>query len=61
MDFLHGERLLAEYSDDLFEPSTIAGKVRIMVTMPSEAADYYLIVHNLLEQGMDYNAHQLRS
>jgi hypothetical protein len=39
MDFLHGERLLAEYSDDLFEPSTTAGKVCIMVTMPSEAAD----------------------
>ena len=53
MDFLHGERLLAEHTDALFGPSTTAGKVRIMVTMPSEAADDYLIVHNLLQQGMD--------
>ncbi len=53
MDFLHGERLLAEHTDALFGSSTTAGKVRIMVTMPSEAADDYLIVHNLLEQGMD--------
>ncbi len=53
MDFLHGERLLAEHTDALFGPSTTAGKVRIMVTMPSEAADDYLIVHNLLLQGMD--------
>ena len=28
-------------------------RVRIMVTMPSEAADDYLLVHNLLQQGMD--------
>ena len=53
MDFLHGERLLAEHTDALFGPSTTVGKVRIMVTLPSEAADDYLIVHNLLQQGMD--------
>ncbi len=53
MDFLHGERLLAEHTDALFGSSTLAGKVRIMVTMPSEAADDYFIVHNLLQQGMD--------
>ncbi len=53
MDFFHGERLLAEHTDALFGPSTTPGKVRIMVTMPSEAADDYLIVHNLLQQGMD--------
>ncbi len=52
MDFLHGERLLTEHTDALFGAST-TGKVRIMVTMPSEAADDYLIVYNLLEQGMD--------
>lgn len=53
IDFAHGERLLAEHTDALLGPATTGRKVRIMVTMPSEAADDYLLVHNLLKQGMD--------
>jgi len=53
IDFAHGERLLAEHTDALLGSATTGRKVRIMVTMPSEAADDYLLVHNLLKQGMD--------
>ena len=53
IDFTHGERLLAEHTDALLGSATPGRKVRIMVTMPSEAADDYLLVHNLLQQGMD--------
>lgn len=53
IDFAQGERLLAEHTDALLGPATTGRKVRIMVTMPSEAADDYLLVHNLLQQGMD--------
>jgi pyruvate kinase len=53
IDFAHGEQLLAEHTDTLLGPATAGRKVRIMVTMPSEAADDPLLVHNLLQQGMD--------
>jgi len=53
IDFAHGERLLAEHTDALLGPATTGRTVRIMVTMPSEAAEDYLLVHNLLQQGMD--------
>lgn len=52
-DFAYGERLLAEHTDALLGAATTGRKVRIMVTMPSDAADDYLLVHNLLQQGMD--------
>ncbi|MBW8328941.1 MAG: pyruvate kinase [Thiobacillus sp.] len=52
-DFSYGERLLAEHTDALLGPASKGRKVRIMVTMPSDAADDYLLVHNLLQQGMD--------
>ena len=52
-DFAYGERLLAEHADALLGPATAGRKVRIMVTMPSDAADDYLLVHDLLQQGMD--------
>ena len=52
VDFVNGQRLLAEHTHTLLG-SVPAGAVRIMVTMPSEAADDYLLVHNLLQQGMD--------
>ncbi|MDP2030782.1 MAG: pyruvate kinase [Thiobacillus sp.] len=52
-DFAYGERLLAEHTDALLGPATTGRKVRIMVTMPSDAADDYLLVHNLLQQGMN--------
>ncbi|MDP1926881.1 MAG: pyruvate kinase [Thiobacillus sp.] len=53
IDFSHGERLLTEHTNALLGEPAKGRKVRIMVTMPSEAADDYLLVHNLLQQGMD--------
>ncbi len=53
LDFATGERLLAEHTNALLGPAPHGRKVRIMVTMPSEAADNYTLVHDLLRQGMD--------
>jgi pyruvate kinase len=53
IDFSRGERLLAEHTNALMGPATTGRTVRIMVTMPSEAADDDHLVHNLLQQGMD--------
>jgi pyruvate kinase len=53
IDFSRGERLLTEHTNALLGEPAKGRKVRIMVTMPSEAADDYLLVHNLLQQGMD--------
>ncbi|MBC7876189.1 MAG: pyruvate kinase [Anaerolineales bacterium] len=53
VDFANGEQLLAEHTDVLLGTAPKGRTVRIMVTMPSEAADDYSLVHNLLKQGMD--------
>ena len=53
VDFASGQRLLAEHTEALLGPAPSGREVRIMVTMPSEAADDYTLVHNLLQQGMD--------
>ncbi|WP_323843985.1 pyruvate kinase [Microbulbifer magnicolonia] len=53
VDFASGQRLLAEHTDALLGPATPGRGVRIMVTMPTEAGSDYLLVHDLLEQGMD--------
>jgi pyruvate kinase len=53
VDFAQGQRLLAEHTDALLGTAPHGRGVRIMVTMPGEAADDYLLVRNLLEQGMD--------
>ena len=53
LDFARGQRLLAEHTKALLGPERPGRDVRIMVTMPSEAADDYALVHNLLRQGMD--------
>ena len=45
-------RQLGEIANDTLGPPAEAGLVRIMVTMPSEAADDPSIVHSLLQQGM---------
>jgi pyruvate kinase len=45
-------RQLEEIADDTLGPGTEAGLVRIMVTMPSDAADDPSLVHSLLQQGM---------
>jgi pyruvate kinase len=51
--FAQGPQLLAEHTDALFGPAPQRRGVRIMVTMPREAADDSVFVHDLLEQGMD--------
>lgn len=53
VDFAKGERLLAQHTEALLGPAARGRGVRIMVTMPSEAADDYTLLHRLLEQGMD--------
>ena len=53
VDFDAGQRLLAEHRDALFGPPSPGRGVRIMVTMPSEAAHDYALVHALVERGMD--------
>ena len=53
VDFAKGERLLAEHTERLLGPAPIGRGVRIMVTMPGEAAENYLLVRDLLQQGMD--------
>ena len=53
VDFANGQRLLAEHTNALLGKSAAGRGVRIMVTMPSEAADDYMLVRNLLQQGMD--------
>ncbi len=52
-DFESGPRLLAEHSDACLGPAPATRGVRIMVTMPSEAATDYTLVRDLLRQGMD--------
>jgi pyruvate kinase len=53
LDFASGQRLLAEHTNALLGAAPSQRGVRIMVTMPSEAADEYLLVQHLLQQGMD--------
>ena len=52
-DFRGGGRLLAEHSEATLGPAPAGRDVRIMVTMPSEAATDALLVQELLRQGMD--------
>ena len=52
-DLATGPRLLKEHTDALLGSAPPGREVRIMVTMPSEAGENYLIVHDLLQQGMD--------
>jgi pyruvate kinase len=52
-DLAIGQRLLAEHSEALLGPAVPGRGVRIMVTMPSAAADEYTLVHELLQQGMN--------
>ena len=53
VDFAKGQQLLADHTNELLGAAPKGRGVRIMVTMPSEAADDYLLVQNLLQQGMD--------
>lgn len=49
----NGEQLLKEHTEALLGPSPSGREVRIMVTMPSEAANDYMLVYNLLKSGMN--------
>jgi pyruvate kinase len=52
IDMAEGQRLLAAHTDAVLG-SHPARDVAIMVTMPSEAADDYTLVRDLLQAGMD--------
>lgn len=53
IDFESGGRLLAEHADSLLGRSNATRPVRIMVTVPGEAADDENLIAELLERGMD--------
>ena len=48
-----GRALLRTHADALFGPAPDGRSVRIMVTMPAEAARDYALVRNLMTSGMD--------
>jgi pyruvate kinase len=51
--FQEGERLRTERADALFGPAPARRPVRIMATMPAQAAADYALVRDLLAGGMD--------
>lgn len=53
IDFSVGRRLLEEHKEALLGRSPAEHHVHIMVTMPSEAADDYTLVHELVKSGMN--------
>ncbi|MBV5319273.1 MAG: hypothetical protein JZU50_15900 [Desulfobulbaceae bacterium] len=53
VDFALGEQLLRKHTECLLGKAAQGRGVRIMVTMPSEAAYDYGLVHKLLQQGME--------
>jgi pyruvate kinase len=53
LDFLEGNKLLREHTEALLGPSPANRAVRIMVTMPSEAAADYQLVRELVARGMN--------
>jgi pyruvate kinase len=53
LDFGRGQQLLAAHTETLLGPARAGRDVRIMVTMPGEAADDPALIHKLLRQGMD--------
>ncbi|HXP83739.1 MAG TPA: pyruvate kinase [Bryobacteraceae bacterium] len=53
VDFQTGSAILAERADQLLGPVPESRAVRVMVTMPSEAAHSYELVKGLVDAGMD--------
>jgi len=51
--FFRGERLLNDNAEALFGLPSARRRVRIMVTLPTEAAHDYEVVHDLLQRGMN--------
>ena len=60
VDFLTGPLLLRDHARRLLGPSPVQRSVRIMVTMPSEAATNARLIEDLLRSGMDVMRDQLR-
>ncbi len=53
VDFFTGPLALAQHTEFLLGPAPSGREVRIMVTMPAEAASSYDLVRDLLQAGMD--------
>lgn len=53
VDFLSGQQLLVAHTERLLGPPMSHRSVRIMVTMPTEAAFDYGLVHGLMAKGMN--------
>lgn len=53
VDFKAGPAILAEQAEHLLGPVRKGRSVRIMVTMPSDAARSYELVKNMIDAGMD--------
>jgi len=53
LDFLEGNKLLREHTERLLGPGPANRAVRIMVTMPGEAASDYQLVRELVARGMN--------
>ena len=51
--FLAGDRLLAQHTEEVFGKPTSQRRVRIMVTLPTEAAENYKLVRELVKRGAD--------
>lgn len=53
IQFHQGTELLAKHTEHLLGALPVEPRARIMVTMPSEAAYDYTLIHDLLQQGMN--------
>ena len=51
--FLAGDRLLTQHTEEVFGKSANQRRVRIMVTLPTEAAENYKLVRELVQRGTD--------
>lgn len=51
--FFEGDRLLQHHTEELFGETPTHRRVRIMVTLPTEAASHYELVRDLLLRGTD--------
>ena len=51
--FFSGDRLLKQHTEEVFGKPLNLRQVRIMVTLPTEAADNYKLVRELIQRGTD--------
>ncbi|WP_239651319.1 hypothetical protein [Neosynechococcus sphagnicola] len=58
--FFEGNRLLRQHTEELFGPTLSHRRVRIMVTLPTEAATDYGLVREIVRRGVKLRPHQLR-